>query len=118
MADTRNSAEFAFTHVSDGSIRADDSLTHRLLDGPKRGRGLSGCFRQRTPSLGRSLGGPADKRYGMVAALCEEVKEPARAVPRAMGMSRGVFSTEISPFMRRGIHHGRCVLGEVRPKSR
>lgn len=26
-------------------------------------------------------------RYGMVAALCEEVKEPAREVPRAMVLS-------------------------------
>lgn len=24
--------------------------------------------------------------YGMVASLCEEVNEPAREVPRAMGM--------------------------------
>lgn len=24
--------------------------------------------------------------YGMVAALCEEVREPAREVPKAMGM--------------------------------
>lgn len=28
--------------------------------------------------------------YGMVAALCEEVKEPAREVPRAMGEYRAI----------------------------
>jgi hypothetical protein len=31
--------------------------------------------------------GGAHGRYGMVAALCEEVREPAREVPRAMVLS-------------------------------
>ncbi|KAJ9091703.1 hypothetical protein QFC19_008994 [Naganishia cerealis] len=64
MADTRNSAKFAFTHF-------DNSYA----GWPKAWSFFVGVLQSAYTLTG----------YGMVAALCEEVKNPAREVPRAMG---------------------------------
>ncbi|KAJ9103976.1 hypothetical protein QFC21_002439 [Naganishia friedmannii] len=66
MADTRNSAKFAFTHF-------DNSYA----GWPKAWSFFVGVLQSAYTLTG----------YGMVAALCEEVKNPAREVPRAMVLS-------------------------------
>ncbi|GFZ43713.1 hypothetical protein JCM24511_01433 [Saitozyma sp. JCM 24511] len=66
MADTRNSAEFAFTH----------------FDASNSGWPSGWAWFVGLLQAAYTLTG-----YGMVAALCEEVKEPARQVPRAMVLS-------------------------------
>ncbi|GHJ84023.1 hypothetical protein NliqN6_0425 [Naganishia liquefaciens] len=66
MADTRNSAEFAFTHF-------DNSFS---------GWPKAWSFFVGTLQAAYTLTG-----YGMVAALCEEVRDPVREVPKAMVLS-------------------------------
>ncbi|WVR04494.1 hypothetical protein IAU60_001498 [Kwoniella sp. DSM 27419] len=66
MADTRNSGEFAFSHF-DASASGWPSGWAWFVGLLQAAYTLTG--------------------YGMVAALCEEVKEPAREVPRAMVLS-------------------------------
>ncbi|KAK1925952.1 amino acid/polyamine transporter I [Papiliotrema laurentii] len=66
MADTRNSAEFAFAHFD-----ASNS-------------GWPGAWAW---FVGLLQGAYTLTGYGMVAALCEEVKNPEREVPRAMVLS-------------------------------
>ncbi|KAK8847707.1 hypothetical protein IAR55_005566 [Kwoniella newhampshirensis] len=66
MADTRNSGKFAFSHFD-----ASNS------GWPNGWAWFVGLLQAAYTLTG----------YGMVAALCEEVKEPAREVPRAMVLS-------------------------------
>ncbi|OCF37465.1 GabA permease [Kwoniella heveanensis BCC8398] len=66
MADTRNSGEFAFSHF-DASPSGWPSAWAWFVGLLQAAYTLTG--------------------YGMVAALCEEVKEPAHQVPRAMVLS-------------------------------
>lgn len=95
MAEDRNSAAYAFTEVSQrsdlSSLGLHSSSTLPLLVGQMLGLGSLGFCRRLTLSRGESLllieGNKLIARYGMVAALCEEVKEPAREVPRAMVLS-------------------------------
>jgi len=64
MADTRNSAEFAFTH----------------FDASPSGWPAAWAW-----FVGLLQGAYVLTGYGMVASLCEEVKQPEKSVPKAMG---------------------------------
>lgn len=66
MADTRNSGKFAFSH----------------FDAQHSGWPAGWAW-----FVGLLQGAYTLTGYGMVASLCEEVKEPAREVPRAMVLS-------------------------------
>ena len=66
MADHRNSAEYAFTHFDASN---------------------SGWPNGWAWFVGLLQGAYTLTGYGMVAALCEEVREPAKQVPRAMVLS-------------------------------
>ena len=85
MADTRNSAEFAFTHVIPSvDCLVDFALTvaQRQFDNSFSGWPKAWSFFVGTLQAAYTLTG-----YGMVAALCEEVRDPVREVPKAMGKS-------------------------------
>jgi amino acid transporter len=64
MADNRNSAEFAFTH----------------FDASPSGWPAAWAW-----FVGLLQGAYVLTGYGMVASLCEEVKQPQKSVPKAMG---------------------------------
>jgi amino acid transporter len=64
MAETRNSAEFAFTH----------------FDASPSGWPAAWAW-----FVGLLQGAYVLTGYGMVASLCEEVKQPQKSVPKAMG---------------------------------
>lgn len=82
MADTRNSAEFAFTHVSTMSRLPRFTWLTDQFDASYSGWPSAWAW-----FVGLLQGAYVLTGYGMVAALCEEVKEPQRSVPRAMGES-------------------------------
>lgn len=122
MADTRNSAEFAFTHVS---TRACEPLRLHILikvDLAQFDNSYSGWPEAWSFFVGILQSAYTLTGYGMVAALCEEVRDPAREVPKAMGkseiqervrfMTAYIWLSLFSPLCRRGCHHGSCVFGE------
>jgi amino acid transporter len=79
MADNRNSAEFAFTH----------------FDASPSGWPAAWAW-----FVGLLQGAYVLTGYGMVASLCEEVKQPQKSVPKAMGMtvSSSLFDALLMPI--------------------
>ena len=74
MADTRNSAEFAFTH----------------FDASPSGWPAAWAW-----FVGLLQGAYVLTGYGMVASLCEEVKQPEKSVPKAMGELHYLFTVDL-----------------------